>query len=414
MIKWILFIVGLINVSFAQKPISIDKQLVQNLKNHIQFLASDSLEGRRAGTKGEWLAANYIAEKFTEYGLQPRASKYLEIPFFQQFKVKTKDSLTNPQRTGTNVIGYINNKASYTIVLGAHFDHLGYGEDHNSMYKSNKHLIHNGADDNASGTAALIELARLLKKEKKSPYNYLFIAFSGEELGLFGSKYFVEHPTIDLNTITYMINMDMVGRLNDSTHALTIGGIGTSPQWANIVPLQDPFFHIKIDSSGVGPSDHTSFYRKNIPVIFFFTGLHKDYHKPTDDFDKINYSGEAKIIMLIEKIIQASYKEPKFAFTKTKETQTTTGKYTFRVTLGIIPDYTFSGKGIKVDGVSDNRPAQQAGIQAGDIITQIDEWEVIDMNSYMKVLSEEKLHKDYTTTVIINRNGQLISLPITF
>jgi aminopeptidase YwaD len=412
--KWIVLFAGLMNVTLAQKSTSSDKQLIQNLKTHIQFLASDSLEGRRTGTKGEMLAAHYIANKFSEYGLMPKGDyRYFEMPFDQQFVIQAKDSVTKKTRMGTNVIAYIDNKAPYTIILGAHFDHLGYGEDHNSMYAGTTPMIHNGADDNASGTAALLELARLLKKEKKSPYNYLFIAFSGEELGLFGSKYFVEHPTIDLQKVNYMINMDMVGRLNDSTHNLTIGGIGTSPTWSSILSTQNPSFTIKIDSSGTGPSDHTSFYRKNIPVLFFFTGLHKDYHKPSDDFDQINYNGEAKIITFIQQIIKKSWGRGKLIFTKTKE-QAMDNKHTIRVSLGIMPDYTFSGEGIKADGVSDGKPAQKAGLQAGDVIIKVDEWKVTDMKSYMKILSEEKLHKGYTTTVTIKRNNEILTLPITF
>ena len=412
--KWIVLFAGLMNVALAQKSAAVEKQLIQNLKTHIQFLASDSLEGRRTGTKGEMLAAHYIANKFSEYGLMPKGDyRYFEMPFDQQFVIQAKDSVTKKTRMGTNVIAYIDNKALYTVILGAHFDHLGYGEDHNSMYAGTTPMIHNGADDNASGTAALLELARLLKKEKKSPYNYLFIAFSGEELGLFGSKYFVEHPTIDLQKVNYMINMDMVGRLNDSTHNLTIGGIGTSPTWSSILSTQNPSFTIKIDSSGTGPSDHTSFYRKNIPVLFFFTGLHKDYHKPSDDFDKINYNGEAKIITFIQQIIKKSWGRGKLIFTKTKE-QAMDNKHTIRVSLGIMPDYTFSGEGIKADGVSDGKPAQKAGLQAGDVIIKVDEWKVTDMKSYMKILSEEKLHKGYTTTVTIKRNNEILTLPITF
>jgi len=414
MMKWVVLVVGLMNVALAQNSAAVEKQLIQNLKTHIQFLASDSLEGRRTGTKGEMLAAHYIANKFSEYGLMPKGDyRYFEMPFDQQFIIQAKDSVTKKTRMGTNVIAYIDNKAPYTIVLGAHFDHLGYGEDHNSMYTGTTPVIHNGADDNASGTAALLELARLLKKEKKSPYNYLFIAFSGEELGLFGSKYFVEHPTIDLQKVNYMINMDMVGRLNDSTHNLTIGGVGTSPSWGSILSTQNPSFTIKIDSSGAGPSDHTSFYRKNIPVLFFFTGLHQDYHKPSDDFDKINYSGEAKIIIFIQQIIHKTYASDKLVFTKTKE-QAMGDKHAMRVSLGIMPDYTFSGEGVKADGISEGKPAQKAGLQPGDIIIQIETWKITDMKSYMKILSEEKLHKGYTTTVTIKRNNEILTIPITF
>ncbi|MEP7238539.1 MAG: M28 family peptidase, partial [Ferruginibacter sp.] len=181
-------------------------------------------------------------------------------------------SIGDKKRFGHNIIGYVDNGAATTIILGAHYDHLGYGEDHNSLFTGSTPQIHNGADDNASGTAALIELSKQLKNGKLKNNNYLFIAFSGEELGLYGSKYFTEHPTIDFTKANYMINMDMVGRLNDSTHGLTIGGYGTSPVWGQEISATDKYLKINFDSSGVGPSDHTSFYRKDIPVLFFFTG----------------------------------------------------------------------------------------------------------------------------------------------
>src|SRR5690606_10352109 len=198
--------------------------------------------------------------------------------------IKFTTALSEKKRTGYNVLGYIDNDAATTIILGAHFDHLGYGEDGNSRHTAHELSIHNGADDNASGTAALIELAKKLKQSKAKNNNYLFIAFSGEELGLYGSKYFTENPTIDLKTTNYMINMDMVGRLSDSTKSVTIGGYGTSPAWSSVISaVPGSSIAVKIDSSGTGPSDHTSFYRKDIPVLFYFTGLHTDYHKPSDD-----------------------------------------------------------------------------------------------------------------------------------
>ncbi|MBS1597182.1 MAG: M20/M25/M40 family metallo-hydrolase [Bacteroidetes bacterium] len=311
-------------------------------------------------------------------------------------------------RTGHNVIGYIDNAAANTIILGAHYDHLGYGEDGNSLYKGTEKMIHNGADDNASGTAAMIELARMLKKSKLKKNNYLFIAFSGEELGLFGSKYFSDHPTIDLSKVNYMLNMDMVGRLNDSSHILTIGGYGTSPVWGELFSANDDkkFFTIKFDSSGTGPSDHTSFYRKDIPVLFFFTGLHSDYHKPTDDFDKINYAGELQVVKYIYSLLEDLNKKGKLAFTKTRETQTMSSTR-FSVTLGIMPDYTFSGSGVRVDGVSDGRPAQKAGLKIGDIIVKLGDYPVSSLETYMQALSTFK--KGDKTTVAYkrgNENGQ--------
>ena len=301
--------------------------------------------------------------------------------------IKLKIVIGEKIRYGHNVIGYIDNKAATTIVLGAHYDHLGFGEDKNSLYTGSIAQIHNGADDNASGTGALIELSRMLKAGNYKNNNYLLIAFSGEELGLYGSKYFTEHPTIDLTKVNYMINMDMIGRLKDSTRGLSIGGYGTSPQWGELLAIPDKYFKISFDSSGTGPSDHTSFYRKDIPVLFFFTGTHADYHKPSDDADKVNYAGELQVVKLIYSLIEKTNKRGKLDFTKTRELPTSS-KSSFRVSLGIMPDYTYSGKGVRADGVSDGRVAQKVGIKAGDVLTQLGDYEITDMQNYMQTLNK--------------------------
>ena len=296
-------------------------------------------------------------------------------------------AIGDKKRTGHNVVGYIDNGAARTIIIGAHYDHLGYGEDHNSLW-TGKPEIHNGADDNASGTATVLELAKLLKKSKLKNDNYLFICFSGEELGLFGSKYYTENPTIKLADVNYMINCDMVGRLNETTHAITIGGFGTSPLWGKILPEKTKALNIKFDSSGIGPSDHTSFYLKNIPVLFFFTGTHPDYHKPTDDVEKINFTGELYVIRYIYDVVDATNKSGKIPFSKTREPQM--GGARFTVSLGIMPDYTFSGKGVRADGIIDGKIAQKAGMIAGDIITKLGDFNITDINSYMSALSKYK------------------------
>ena len=346
------------------------------------------------------------------YVTRPAAKKFFSDQS-ATIDIKLRTDLSEKKRVGNNVIGYIDNKAPATVVIGAHYDHLGYGEDNNSMLRTGEKLIHNGADDNASGTAAMMELARMLKSSKFKNNNYLFAAFSGEELGLFGSKYFVENPTIDLKQVNYMINLDMVGRLNDSSKAITIGGYGTSPQWSSIIktnkksPLQ-----IRIDSSGTGPSDHTSFYRKDIPVLFYFTGLHADYHKPTDDYDKINYPGELSVIKHIYNVIgYLDDNKAKLVFTKTRETQSFTSTR-FNVTLGIMPDYTFSGNGIRVDGVSDGKPAQKAGIKTGDIIIQLGDNNITSMESYMQSLG--KFKKGETTKVKVKRGNDTIESTVQF
>lgn len=326
-------------------------------------------------------------------------------------KIKLKVELAAKTRTGHNVVGYIDNGAPSTVILGAHYDHLGYGEDGNSLFRTGEKMIHNGADDNASGTAALLELSRILKLSKAKNSNYLFIAFSGEELGLFGSKYFTEHPTVDLQSVNYMINMDMVGRLNDSTKTVAIGGYGTSPSWATVISTQDKKipFNIKIDSSGSGPSDHTSFYRKDIPVLFFFTGQHKDYHRPSDDADRINYNGELNVINYIAALITTLNKQnQKLAFTKTREAAVSMTP--FRVTLGIMPDYTFSGVGVRADGVTDGRPASKAGLKAGDVIIQLGENVITSVENYMQALN--KFNKGDRTKVKYKRGTETMESDI--
>lgn len=336
--------------------------------------------------------------------------------------IKMRILISEKNRIGHNVIGYINNRAATTVILGAHYDHLGYGEDGNSMIRTGEKSIHNGADDNASGTAALIELARKLKSSKATNNNYLFIAFSGEELGLFGSKYFTENSTIDLKTVNYMINMDMVGRLNDSTKVITIGGYGTSPEWPNVISKEYfnlpnkvkktvPSLIIKIDSSGTGPSDHTSFYRKDIPVLFYFTGLHTDYHKPSDDADKINYNGEQVIIQHILSTIESLNDKQKLAFTKTRETQTTTSAR-FSVSMGIMPDYTYAGTGVRADGVSEGKPAQKAGLKAGDIIIQLGDINISSLENYMQALG--KFKKGEKTKVKFKRGNETLEAMVEF
>jgi hypothetical protein len=535
----------------AQKLKKEDKQIIANLQQHEQFLASDKLEGRRTGSAGAQLAAEYISNQFKTIGLLPKGNnEYLQpfdvndgkqilpttflqidenvlqldkdyfplvysanasleampsislpepkMPRFLDLKEMLEENKNNPHydlssalkekikatvqkggtalfiyntseindgisfeekdrsevvsipvvyiskgiaqkyfadpsasldiklktaigsktRTGKNVIGYVDNGAATTVILGAHFDHLGYGEDHNSRYTGSDKQIHNGADDNASGTSALIELARVLKSSKAKNNNYLFIAFSGEELGLYGSKYFVNHPTVDLSAVNYMINMDMVGRLNDSSNTITIGGYGTSPEWGATFAAKGknslyagPLVY-RFDSSGTGPSDHTSFYLKNIPVLFYFTGLHTDYHKPSDDFDKINYVGELYIIKNILSLVENRDKQNiRLAFTKTREQQTATSAR-FSVSLGIMPDYTFSGAGVRADGVSDNKPAQKAGLKTGDVIVSLGDYSVTSMESYMQALS--KFKKGDKTTVIYVRGAEKLSTTVEF
>jgi hypothetical protein len=321
--------------------------------------------------------------------LNQKHSDMITANMINYLDIHLKVHVVDQVRKAANVAGYIDNGAVTTVVIGAHYDHLGYGEDKNSRY-SGEPMVHNGADDNASGTAALIELARLLKKSENKQFNYLFVAFSAEELGLYGSKYFTENLSVPSSSINYMINLDMIGRLNDSTRTLTIGGVGTSPSWGKLIFSEKKLpFQIKVDSSGAGPSDHTSFYRKGIPVLFFFTGLHSDYHHPDDDAGKINYKGQLEIVNYICRLISRSNSEDKLVFTKTREQSTSTGAR-FNVSLGIMPDYAYLGPGVKADGISADKPAEKAGILAGDIIISLDQNEISSLESYMQILSQYK------------------------
>ena len=269
------------------------------IKEDVAFLADDKLEGRQTGTQGEILASEYLVKRFKSLGLQAKGTE----GFLQSFSFKPKtdphsevEFTTNADSTitGHNVIGFIDNKAKTTIVIGAHYDHLGFGGE-GSLYREKDKAIHNGADDNASGVAVLLNLAGRLKTkndqtEIKDKNNYLFMAFSGEEMGLLGSNYFSKNPTIEAESINYMINMDMVGRMKaDST--LAVYGTGTSPMFKQTIKANNDKFKIVENESGVGPSDHTSFYLIDIPVLHFFTGQHEDYHKPGDDSEKLNYAG---------------------------------------------------------------------------------------------------------------------------
>lgn len=382
---------------------------VKKIQEHIKVLSSDSLEGRGTGTAGEKLALTYIQNQFRQIGLEPKGNNKL---FTQKFSFKSGAHGTGSEGTAYNVAGYLDNKAANTIIIGAHYDHLGLGQESGSLDANPKGKIHNGADDNASGTAGVIELARYFQNNKvKEKNNILFICFSGEELGLYGSKYFTENASMDLTKTDFMINMDMIGRF-DAKNGLHVSGSGTSAVWESILrKLSTPEVPIKTDSSGMGPSDHTSFYLKNIPALHFFTGSHGDYHKPTDDWEKINYDGEVKVLNVIIKLIEAVDDEPKLTFLTTKNKSMGSAR-TFKVTLGVMPSYTSSEAGLKVDGVSDGKPASKAGILTGDLIIRIGEYPIKDIQAYMEALG--KFEKGQTVPVKVKRGGEEMTVSLTF
>ncbi|MBK9336525.1 MAG: M20/M25/M40 family metallo-hydrolase [Lewinellaceae bacterium] len=385
-----------------------------NLRKHVTYLASDKLKGRGTATKEELKAAKYLAKAFKKAGLQPRGDNggwYHEFSFKKSQDPHGAVSTDAPALKSRNVAAYLDNDAPNTIVIGAHYDHLGLGHDRNSLEANAQGKIHNGADDNASGTAGVLELARYFAQNGvREQHNFLFLCFSGEELGLVGSKKYTENPTIDLSKVHFMLNMDMIGRLNEEKR-MVVGGVGTAP---NFVPLLHKLpatgFSIKQDSAGIGPSDHTSFYLKNIPVLFFFTGQHTDYHKPSDDVEKVNFVGLKAILDYAAVLIEALDKEPKLTFQETKSKPEDTPR--FKVTLGIMPDYTFEGEGVHVDGVTDGKPAAKAGLQRGDRIIGLGKIEVHTIRDYMQALST--FQKGDTTKVKVVRGSETKEMDVTF
>ncbi|MFZ4621098.1 MAG: M28 family peptidase, partial [Bacteroidota bacterium] len=270
-----------------------------------------------------------------------------------------------------NVAGQLKvNDGAEHLVIGAHYDHLGYGGQGSGSLAPDKNEIHNGADDNASGTSVVIEVARRLSEYKNQlKRNVVVLAFSGEEMGLLGSAYYTKHPAFPLTDAVTMINFDMVGRLKDN--ALTVQGTGTSTKWESLAKKHniDSLFTLKFVKDGYGPSDHSSFYAANIPVLFFFTGLHDDYHRPSDDADKINLPGMSSIVSFASGLaleIDTTAARPDYL--KTQSQDQGGSRQGFRVFVGTIPDYSEDANGMLLAGVRDNSPASKSGLLKGDVI----------------------------------------------
>lgn len=448
------FAVGL-SAQKEQKGTSLET----NLRKHVEFLSSDKLEGRRAGEPGAVAAGVYVEGQFRKIGLKPgvvvdgksgyrQAFSYSPVRDPHSAPVDPIAVSTAPQaKNAFSVIGILPGTdpvlKNEAIVIGAHYDHLGHGGS--GSLAANSIDIHHGADDNASGTAAIIELARMFKSEPgavatgfRNKRTLIFIAFSGEEDGVFGSKYYVNNPVFPLDKTVAMINLDMVGRLNENK--LTVGGIGTASEWKQLVEgknssgpeilsaptfmgpdgyaakpklvgsYPDFSFKLQLNEDGFGPSDHSSFYAKQIPVLFFFTGTHLDYHKPTDTFEKINYEGLTKIVnyvFAIAKSVDENPTRPTYAVAKSSNTG---GRMTFSVSLGTIPSYADSTDGMALDGVRENSPAAKAGLKKDDKIIKLAGKDVKNVYDYTAALSEMKPDVEYE--VVIKRGTETLTLKI--
>ena len=328
-----------------------------------------------------------------------------------------------------NVIGILEGNDSAlkneAIIIGAHYDHLGHGGQ--GSLAPNSTEIHHGADDNASGVSAMLELARQFAKEKKNKRTLIFIAFGGEEEGLLGSQFYVNNPAFPLAKTVAMINMDMVGRLKEDK--LTIGGIGTASEWKELfnskklyVPcdtssgpgtcLASIVFKFQLNEDGFGPSDHSSFYAKQIPVLFFFTGTHNDYHKPSDTADKINYDGLLKVTDFVEEIVKAIDTNPtKPTYAVAKSSGTSGGRSGFNISLGTVPNYADGNNdGLLLDGVRDDSPAAKAGIKSGDKIVKLAGKEIRNISDYTVILGEMKAGTEYE--IVVKRGAETVTLKI--
>lgn len=379
------------------------------MESTIQMLCDPALAGREANTPSESLAAYAIARQLEQMGFEP---------LFPEGPITPLEThvMGRPFTTHNVVMIYRVPNATDAILLGAHYDHLGYGGPHSGSLRPDTTAIHPGADDNASGVALVLETARQLRRyARQHPsgplalrHHILVAAFGAEEKGLIGSKNLADTLAAHHTLPTFMVNIDMVGRLKDST--LTLNGTGTFQEADSILSLvnpKHPNLRIVPVPGGYGPSDHTSFYRQNVPVLFLTTGPHPDYHTPFDTPDKINYNGLTQIASYLFTLYRTLDTSPLTHQTQEEPTQT---HATFKISLGLIPDFTYNGPGFCAGTILPGRPSQKAGMQNGDIITQINDTPIPNIEAYMACLNT--LTKGQTITITLTRNGASLTLTV--
>lgn len=384
-------------------------QDTMGLKDVVYFLSSEELEGRLTGSKGDSLAAKYIANRFEQFGLSvfDKAESY-----YQSYKMRASwgDSLA----TG-NVIGFVPGKDSILreryVIVGAHFDHLGWGDKSSSLWKGDR-KIHYGADDNASGVAGLLSMADYFSKNP-TKRTLVFVAFSGEEIGLCGSSKFMElWPIEDTGKIEAMINMDMLGGLQDTV--FTLSGTGTAKEALDCLKSVGNGSGLKVEfiKGGHGPSDHAVFYSLQIPVLFFATPPTSTYHTPLDTPDKLNYGGMTKVLEIVGNTIETiGNTNTNWHFTSTGSAQPSMTKGKFKVTLGLMPDINAGkGDGLKAMLVIEGKPAYKAGLRTGDKMISLNGVEINSIEEYMKVLATLKPNSIVKLKAICN--GKVKTLKI--
>jgi len=418
-------------VVFVSDQKSFHEDRLSRLRHDLNFLDSGiptAIVSRDAG--GSILASDGTSLADAETKAKEPASAFL----IKGVTVQLGTDVLKINGKSANVVGVLPGSdpqlASEYVVIGAHYDHLGMGGPE-SLAANPEGQIHHGADDNASGTTGLLEIACVLASERgKIKRSIVFIAFSGEELGLLGSGAYTKNPLTPLATTVAMLNMDMIGRLRNGS--LFVGGVGTSPAWKPLLEklnvtaqapvsagFRDPgagnssgsLFQLSFGEDGFGPSDHQSFYVRDIPVLFFFTGTHDDYHKPSDTADKINAEGLKQVAEFVRQIAVSVANDPqRIAFIRVKVEQRPTGRG-FRVYLGTVPNYSDQSDGLKLDGVRPGSPAERAGLRAGDIVVKLGKMPIKNVYDYTYALGEMRGGEE--VEAVIRRDGKEMTLKIT-
>lgn len=383
---------ALANAQTCPDPATITRGLELPLAA-VRYLADDALEGRLAGSEGERCAARYIVSQFERLGLEPAGTD----SWFQTLPLASSINPHAPAGDGRNVIGRLEGSdrvlRDEVVVIGAHYDHLGRG-GFGSLAPDMPDAIHNGADDNASGVAAMLSVARQLSAGPRPARSIVFIAFTGEESGLLGSQYFAAQPTVAAATMVAMINMDMVGRL--ATGNLIVYGVDTAEEWMEMLrpAAERAGVEMATRGEGYGPSDHTSFYTKDIPVLHFFTNVHGQYHRPTDDWELIDGPGIERVAAIVTEVARGvADRRPVLTLRRGAGAPAPAGEGRaagYGAYLGSVPDFTPVETGVRISGVSPGSPAELAGLQAGDVIVRIGEQAVPDLQGMTDVLRSHR------------------------
>ena len=398
----------------------------------VRYLASDALEGRGTGTPGNDSAAAYIARRFSSMGLAPAFQSTADrvcghagprrVPcdgrFVQAFVARSVAAAhaglpgeLPTQNVAAVVRGTDRALRDEYVILGAHFDHLG-RSTFGALDPDAVNAIHNGADDNASGTAAVMELARLLHRNPPKR-SVIFVTFSGEELGLLGSQWFVDHLPVPAEKVRAMLNFDMVGRMQGDR--VIVYGVATAQELSEIVTRANAVAPLQVTATGdgFGASDHSSFYAKNLPVLHFFTNVHDDYHKASDDADKVNAAGLARVVSLAERITREIADRPRpLTFVRAVAAAPTSTRENTSAYLGSIPDMGATDvTGVRLTGVRADSPADRAGLKAGDVIVEFAGKPVKDLYGYTDALYAQK--PGDTIDVVVLRGAERLTMKVT-